>query len=73
MMGFGLLNDHLAEGALPIFKAFLIGIGFSALSFLLLGLYLTVGRSLRIWIGQMKMKSLFWRDRRRRSGGRDTS
>ena len=57
------------RSGVDLIQAFAVGAGFSVGLFLLLALYLRMGRQIRHWFATFKMKSLFWRNRRRRKAG----
>jgi len=50
-----------------LYRAILIGGGIAAVSLLLLGIYAKFSSPLRHWIASLRMKSVFWRDRRQRT------
>ncbi|MCK5646123.1 MAG: hypothetical protein KAH97_05040 [Anaerolineales bacterium] len=55
-----------------LLQALAIGAGITIILSLLLMMYLRLGTQIRTWIANIKMKSLFFRDRRRRDKGRTT-
>ncbi len=61
------------DGEEALFGALLIGAGITAVTLLLLGLYTLLKEPIGHWIARMRMKSLFWRERRRRAKGRRNS
>jgi len=53
-----------------LLQALAIGAGIAIILSLLLTMYLHLGTQIRTWIANIKMKSLLFRDRRRRNKGR---
>jgi hypothetical protein len=53
-----------------LLQALAFGVGITILLSLLLIMYLRLGMQIRTWVANIKMKSLFLRDRRRRDKGR---
>jgi len=58
------------RSASELLQALAIGAGIAIILSLLLTVYLHLGTQIRTWIANIKMKSLFFRDRRRRDKGR---
>jgi hypothetical protein len=54
-------------GEWVLIRTLVIGAGTALVMLVLVGIYMKLRGSIRHWISTFRMKSLFWKDRRKRS------